>query len=653
MYYLSIDAKNIPLDNTLRNALPLRHRELCSRFDINGLADIRARVFSTDDANEVAPPGVGDLPARSERIPVAGLGPAAPLGGGASPARPAAAGPGIASAGLPTSRRVSFLANVSCKQGSLKLLPGTPEPSRPPGGQATNPVESALPAVRTPLVVSDITAEATITPDSMSIRKLEGRHGRSPVAMSGAVLFGKGDVLKQCRMEITAQQVSLDPATIGLLPPAAASQAAAFRPEGDVNLVVELNQADSNTPPEYTVVMDCLGDKINHERFPYPLQDVRGTVTFAKDGIVLKKITAHADCGFRIADADSIAADRRSESESALQNPQSTIQVDGSVTVAGGKLGNGSLTVKATNMLFTESLGRALPEALAGLYREMSPRGPFDLDLTTLQMSKDASGEVLVEFGGKAELRTCNLMASGTPLTLTGTLESQGSYSATRGFSQGRARLAAEQLLVKGKTVTHADLEAIYDPNAHTWTAENFVGDCYGGKLLGSLEVGAARPGSGTTPGNRRPPSAELSDSDRGANGTLEREESCWEDQSAIRQRKSATDRVPTPGGARRRGLAAVPPGGREDRQWPGAGTAVVRPPLVVLRLQRQDGCRTESSRPAWASPPRTRRTSPPRARVPRYAAPTRNGAASATSISRTCRSGRSRPWATCCRCCG
>ena len=71
--------------------------------------------------------------------------------------------------------------------------------------------------------------------------------------------------------------------------------------------------------------------------------------------------------------------------------------------MAGGKPGNGSFTVKATNMLFTESLGRALPETLAGLYREMSPQGPFDLDLTTLKVSKDASGEALVEFGGKAE----------------------------------------------------------------------------------------------------------------------------------------------------------------------------------------------------------------------------------------------------------
>jgi hypothetical protein len=483
--YLSIDAKDIPLDGTLRDALPARHRELCSRFDVNGLADIRVRVFSTDDANGLAP---------SRAIPAALPGLASKPPGRDALATPSVEGPNnVGSAGSKASRGISFLADVSCKKGSLKLPSAMGGPARQPGGQGTSPVEPAAPVGRAPLVVSEITAEATITPDSMSIRKLEGRHGRSPVAMTGSVLFGADDKLRQCRMKITAQQVSLEPATIGLLPPAVASQAAAFHPEGDVNLVVELNKADSNEPPEYTVVMDCLGDKINHERFPYPLRDVRGTVTFAKDSIVFQGITARPLDG-PISDSGLV-----SSAESAIRNPQSVIarspaiRIDGSASVAGDTLGNGSFTVKATDMLFTESLGGALPKTLAGLYRELLPQGPFDLDLTTLKMSKDASGAALVEFAGKASLRTCNLRVSGAAMELAGTLEAQGSYSTKRGFSKGHARLAAERLAVKGKAVTHTDVEAIYDPNAQKWTAENFVGDCYGGKLLGSLEIGKAQ----------------------------------------------------------------------------------------------------------------------------------------------------------------
>ncbi|MBM4025254.1 MAG: hypothetical protein FJ280_07585, partial [Planctomycetes bacterium] len=160
-------------------------------------------------------------------------------------------------------------------------------------------------------------------------------------------------------------------------------------------------------------------------------------------------------------------------------------------------------------------------------YRELAPEGSFDLDLTTLQVSRDrdadtggggAEGEILVEFAGRMNLgpgggkrtvppagsarRPCRLKVSGSPMELSGVLETKGSYHTKRGFDGGRARLAAERLVVRGKTITDMNLEAIYDPNTRTWTAADFVGRCYGGKLLGNLQVGpslALRPSSRTS----------------------------------------------------------------------------------------------------------------------------------------------------------
>jgi hypothetical protein len=99
-----------------------------------------------------------------------------------------------------------------------------------------------------------------------------------------------------------------------------------------------------------------------------------------------------------------------------------------------------------------------------------------------------------VEFGGKANLKTCGLTASGAAVELSGVLEAEGSYGTQHGFSKGHARLAAERLMVKGKAITHMNIDAIYDPNVQKWTAENFVGGCYGGKLLGSMQVGRVFP---------------------------------------------------------------------------------------------------------------------------------------------------------------
>lgn len=466
-YYLSVDARDIPLDATLRDALPTRHRDLFRQFDANGLADIRARVFSADDANEVA---------RTRPVAVEAL---------------KSTGP----AGSSVSGHVSFLADVSCKKGSLRLAPAGLSPTAPPASPAPSNLaqsrdgdpRSSSPGgvtrLGTPegpsLVISGITAEATITPDSMSIRQLHGRHGRSPVAMTGGVLFGAGDKLKQCRLNITAQQMPLDETTIGLLPPALAAQARAFHPEGDVNLLVELRKADSNEPPECAVVMECLGDKINHERFAYPLQEIRGTVTFAKDNLVLQNVTAQPqDAGQKTVDGKQKAAN------------SAVLRMDGSATLARGTLQKGSLTLTTTDLLFTESLGRALPKALSGAYRELSPQGPFDLDPITVKVSQAGADESLVEFGGRAHLKSCGLRVPGAPTEVSGALEVEGSYHTKRGLERGHLWLAVDRLVVKGKAVTHIDIDSTYDPNTQKWTAENFVGDCYGGKLLGSLAIG-------------------------------------------------------------------------------------------------------------------------------------------------------------------
>lgn len=512
VYYLSIDGKDIPLDATLRDVLPAQHRTLFGQFDINGLADVHARVFSTSDANAVAPPQALVVEDPNQGKPA-----------GAAAATPA--------------RRVSFLAEVSCKKTSLKLPCVARESVRPePAGPPAGATAAKLPVEKQPLVLSDVAAQVTITPESMNIRKLEGRQGRSPVEMNGTILFGEGKnpgsgaqgrntasgdlsaprsvalggSFQQCLLKITARQVPVDERTIGLLPASLARQVAALHPEGDVDLAVDVKKTDSNELPEYAVVVNCLGDKINHERFPYPLQDVCGTVTFAKDRLVLKDITAkpQEDSGQTTEDKGQTAADAKAAMtpSSTPGSPSSALRINGSATLGRGPM-QGSFTVQATDLFFTESLGRALPKSLAGLYRELSPQGPFDLDLSSLKVSQDEADGTRVEFTGRAHPKSCRLRISGAPTELAGALEAQGAYSTKRGLERGQARLAAERLVVKGKAVTHADIAAFYDPNAQTWTASNFVGDCYGGKLLASLEVGQASAFAQERPGPTPDPS--------------------------------------------------------------------------------------------------------------------------------------------------
>jgi hypothetical protein len=401
IHYISIDGNDIPLDAALEKALPPQYRELYERLEADGTADVRARVFTTGDANNVGP--------------------------------------------------MSYYADVVCRSRILKIE-------------------------QSPVALSDVIAEVAVSPKSVTIKKLDGRYGQSRVALTGGMQLSDDAKSKQYHASITAEEVPFNATTMALLPASLAERLAAFRPEGNVNLCLELRTPDSNGPPIYTGDVECLGVKINHRRIPYPLQDVRGTVSLSQDGFVLKDVTA-------------------SPVDPCQPKDTAVLRVDGSATLDSGGLAGGSFSLRTQGLHFTKSLGESLPQGLAGAYRDLLPHGPFDLDVPRLTVSRTSQGELLVEFGGKADLKACDLRVSGAAMELAGDVEIEGTYDARRGLSKGRAALAGERLVIKGRTISHVTTEAIYDPNVRTWSADTLLGDCYRGKVLGSLHVGRAEAG--------------------------------------------------------------------------------------------------------------------------------------------------------------
>jgi len=409
IHYISIDANNIPLDATLEKSLPAQHRELYGQLEADGTADVRARVFSTGDANNVGP--------------------------------------------------MSYFADVVCRSTSLKLE-------------------------QSPVVLSDVVAEVAVSPNSLTIRKLDGRYEQSRVALTGGMRLGGDAKARQYHADMTVEDVPFNETTIRLLPASLAERIAAFRPQGNVNLHMEIQSPDGpdaqrpsgSGPPVYTGSMECLGVKINHQRIPYPLHDIRGTISLTRDRLELKDVTA-------------APVDPCQPKDSAV------IHINGFATLAKGDLAGGSFTLQTQGMLFTKGLGDALPQGLAGAYRDLSPYGPFDLDVPTLTISRIADNEMLVEFAGTADIKACDLRISGAEMNLTGGVEVGGSYGAKGGLLSGRVGLTAERLAIKGKTITHVTAEAIYDPNARRWSADNLLGDCYRGRVLGSLQLGRAEAG--------------------------------------------------------------------------------------------------------------------------------------------------------------
>ena len=402
IYYADIQATHIPLDATLERALPAHHQESYRQLGADGTADMRARVFSTGDANTVGP--------------------------------------------------ISYVADVVCNSKSLKLE-------------------------QLPVVLSDVDAELVVSPDSLKVKRLTGRYGQSPVVLTGDVRLDPDKKSREYHAKVTAEDVPVDGTTISLLSKPLAEQLLAFCPRGNVSLTLDFQPSDGNDPMPYSAQVDCLGLSIDHERFPYPLENVRGAILLARDSVVLRNLTA-------------------SPVDSGQLQPSAGLSVDGTISLEKGRFAGAAFTVKARDMTFTQTLGEALPKALAGFYGGLSPQGPFDLDVTNLTVSRAGLDDLLIGFAAKADLKGCGLRISGLDAEFAGVVETTGVYSAKQGLSQARAGLAGERLVVKERDVSNVTAQIVYDPNTRAWSTTDLLGDCCRGKVLGSLHVGVADTGA-------------------------------------------------------------------------------------------------------------------------------------------------------------
>ncbi len=319
-----------------------------------------------------------------------------------------------------------------------------------------------------PVRLTNVSGRALITPDSATIGDCVGYYRQSEVHLAGGMEFAEAGAPAQYHLNLNTSQTPLDDTVLGLLPDSMRQHVLAFRPDGAVDVTIDYNKVDGNEPAHYQIAVACLGNRIHHERFPYPLENVRGIVTLDAKAVTLQDL----------------------EAVPALQSDPSlapSVRVDGRLSLAGDDRGQGTFTVRAHDILFTRQLGESLPKSLRGIYRDSAPRGPFDLEIDTLEVS--GTDHKLIRFGGRMDLKTCSLDVSGAGTEVCGRLDVAAAYDTRTGFSTGRMHLAADRLNIKAKEVTDVDAEFVYDPNTHTWSADNFLGHCYDGKLLGNLRI--------------------------------------------------------------------------------------------------------------------------------------------------------------------
>jgi hypothetical protein len=340
----------------------------------------------------------------------------------------------------------SLLANVSIKQASIKL------------GKA-------------PLIISDISAQTVITQQSLDVRSFTGGYQQGTVSLTGTMQLTGQTELPQYYWRIGAKGVPLDGKLIGLLPEAMSKMVSGFRPEGKVDVVADLNKSVGNTSPDYNIVVDCLSDSINPERFAYPLKDITGRLTLAQNSVVFENISAAAATDTGTADV------------------KPAIKLNGTVGLKDGSFADADLKVSATDLSLNDQLGAMLPERFRQNYLALSPTGRLDLDLKSIKISNTDGGEKLFDFSGEIRFKNFGFSAAGIKAELDGSAEARGAYKTGGNLTGCSVIFSGDTLTVKNKAVTDLQAALVYDPSLKKWSADNFTADCYGGRLLGNLKI--------------------------------------------------------------------------------------------------------------------------------------------------------------------
>ncbi|MHC4486868.1 MAG: hypothetical protein ACYS4T_16945 [Planctomycetota bacterium] len=386
-----IKVNNIPLDSTLRAALPDRQRDLYNQFHPAGLADGRVKV----------------------------------AGRGSDP--------------------ISFTADLSFKEASLNLD-------------------------EFPLPISNISANAVFTPDLVTVESFTGHCPHGLVSLTGRIWLSQQRQQSRYHLSLNFQDSRLNDDLFNLLPESPKKIVSELKPEGKVNLSVDLNKESLTDPPDYTITVDCLGNSVTFPQFPYRLKDITGTLTIDENSITLKDMTATP--------GDSVP----------VKAETSIIKLNGQITLADNAFTGALLQLWATDIFFDDQLGLALPEEIKPLYGRLSPAGRFDLDFKNVRIWPTDDGRKQIDFDGDVILKNCAFKVSDAKTEWDAILKTKGRYKTGDGFSNGQVILFADNLSIQGKSLTNLKADIYYDPNLRNWSTEGLIADCYGGKLTGKFE---------------------------------------------------------------------------------------------------------------------------------------------------------------------
>ena len=318
--------------------------------------------------------------------------------------------------------------------------------------------------------VTNVSAHAVFTPDSILIRDFSGKYGDIPVSLSGQVMPDSEQQL--CYdVSLNLNQIQLNNKELAdFLSGSMEKIMSRFNPDGAVNLTVDLNKDDVSKSPDYNVTVNCLGNSLNLAGFPYPVTDITGKMKINSQKISLEDVS-----GFLV-DNNQDETDR------------AKINLAGEIKIIDGNLNNADLNLSVKHVLLDEQFFKLLPEHCQGLYNVLSPAGCLDIDFNDFKLINGDDGHKSIDFDGAVSLGKCDFTLSSQPARLDSPILLHGSYTSGRGFSDCNIVIDNGTLNVLGKTLTGLQTEICYDPNEQKWSSQYIIAQAYGGRTTGKFE---------------------------------------------------------------------------------------------------------------------------------------------------------------------
>ena len=329
--------------------------------------------------------------------------------------------------------------------------------------------EASMKFDKLPLPITDISAKAVFSPDSVVVKEFSGRYRDGSISMTGRIQPNEELGKPLYDISMTFDDAELNDDLFDLMGESTKKIIAEWKPAGRVNLVADLDKESPSEAANFTVSVECLGNTVSFAKFPHPLKDLTGSLVFDGDVIALRDVSATLDCG--------------------VPEPQdeATVNVSGQVKLVDSAFESARLRVLAKDILFDEQLSLTLPRRARSLYDGLAAPGRFDLNFEDVRIRRTNDGQKSIDFTGDVTLKDCGFRVSGSRIELDSVLKTKGQYKTGQGFSNCRATLEDGTLKVWGKTLRSMSSDILYDPSQAMWSTEDLVADFYGGKLKGKF----------------------------------------------------------------------------------------------------------------------------------------------------------------------